>query len=490
MNTTRNTRLKIIRPVVNIFVLYLQKYILNLNASTFLLFLFTNLLIAKADKIGNAFEALSIYDYFKAKKLFYSKVHQEGQSAAAYGLAVIYYRNDNPFHSLDSAAKFITLAGNYFSKKPVRSSFFGFITDSNSICQLADSVASKCLLKIYETNTVEKYHQFLRQQTFASKKLRNEAFFLRDELYYKSNLTYNYSDSTKQFILRFPESFFLKDYFSLLDKQIFEEQTTSKNALQFIAFINKFPNNRYVKTAQDELFTIYKNTSDLNGLDQFVKNYKNSNSITEAWKLLYALSVKSYNTEELQNFASKYPDFPFKNSINKEIELNARILIPVTDNDNTGFIDTSGKFMVPPVYEAATPFKEGLAVVVRNDSATFINKENTNAFNFFYDEAYAFSNGKAAVNIKGDWFLINHQGQKISGPYEEIQEESEDAYIIKQNKKYGALDVFGNNIITPQFDKMGDFKNDCAYYLNNGLYGFVSKTGFVSKAQYQWISRF
>lgn len=444
----------------------------------------------KAGKIEAGFEALRIYDYFKAKKLFYSQINKSSKSQAAYGLAVIYYRGDNPFHNLDSATKYITLSGNSYDKKVTKKTLSGYTIDSLNIRIMADSIGAKSILKSYKINTIDGYEDFLNKHRFTSLKLRNDAYYLRDELCYKANLLNKLSDSTRQYILRFPESYFLNDYIILLDKQIFEEQTTQKNAAQYIAFIRNFPKNRNIRTAEDELFNIYRNSNDIGGLDFFVKNYKNSNSLTEAWKLLYALSVKSYNTDELQNFANKYPDFPFKNSINKEIELNSRVLIAVTENDNTGFADTTGKFVIAPVYEAATPFKEGLAVVVRNDSSAFINKENTNAFNSYYSEAFAFTNGKAPVSIDGQWFLINHQGQKVLGPYEEIWEQSENAYIIKQDKKYGAIDVFGNIIIQPQFDKMGDFKNGTAYYMNNNQYGFVSRTGVVSKAQYQWISDF
>ena len=77
------------------------------------------------------------------------------------------------------------------------------------------------------------------------------------------------------------------------------------------------------------------------------------------------------------------PDFPFKASINKEIELNNKILIPVNDSDFVGYVDTTGKYTIPPVYDEATIFKEGLAVVNKNDSVFFINKESENVFNAF-----------------------------------------------------------------------------------------------------------
>ncbi|HRD38826.1 MAG TPA: WG repeat-containing protein, partial [Bacteroidia bacterium] len=136
----------------------------------------------------------------------------------------------------------------------------------------------------------------------------------------------------------------------------------------------------------------------------YVHNYPKSRFYNEAWKLLYALTVKSYNNDELTGFMNAYPEFPFKESINKEIELNNKILIPLNDSDYVGFIDTSGVFVIPATYDAATPFKEGVAVVTRNDSAWFVNKENKNVFNSFYTEAFPFISGIAPVNKNGQCF--------------------------------------------------------------------------------------
>lgn len=445
---------------------------------------------ARASKIEAAYEALSIYDYFKAKKLFYGELKKSHKAAAAYGLATIYYRTDNPFSNPDSASKYITLAGNYYRSTRLKESYFSYKIDSINILTWADSIAEKSLLKASKTNTIKIYEQFLLSNPYATFQQKFDALYLRDELSYKANLTYNVSDSTKLFMLRFPESYFFNEYSTLFDKQVFEEQTPLKNAEQFNAFISKFPKNKFAGQAQDELFEIYRKNNDLQGLDFYVTNYKNSHFINEAWKLLYALTVKSYNNEELQSFVQNYPEFPFKASINKEIELNNKILILVNDSDYVGFVDTTGKYLILPQYDEATIFKEGLAVVNKNDSVFFINKENQNVFNAFYDDAFTFAYGNAPVNIKGQWFLINRQGQKSAGPFEDLSEQSENIYIVKTNNKYGAMDVYGNSIISPQYDRLGDFKNGFAYYLNGNLYGFVTKTGLASKARYQWISDF
>jgi hypothetical protein len=444
----------------------------------------------KASKIEDAFEALRIFDYFKAKKLFHSQLKKDNKAPAAFGLATIFYRSDNPFHNNDSASKYITIAGNYLGKTLCEYNLSGFTIDSTTVFQLADSIASKAFDKASQSNSIFQLERFILENPYASLKKKNAALFLRDEISFQQCNAYNTIDSTKATMLRFPESYFYYDLTLLLDKQVFDLETSLKTPSQLIAFIAKHPSNKFLDQAMDELFDLYKKSKTISELDYYVKNYPKSHFINEAWKLLYALSVKSYNTNELQAFVQKYPSFPFKASINKEIELNTKVLIPVNHEDYTGFIDTSGRFVIPAMYDAATPFQEGLSVVVKNDTSYFVNKENENVFNTFYSEAYPFINGIAPVNIGGQWFLINRQGQKTNGPFEELSEQSENIYVVKQNNKYGAIDIYGNYIIQPQLDKIGDFKNGAAYYISNGHYGFLRKNGTSSHARYQWISDF
>lgn len=441
-------------------------------------------------KIAEAFNALYIYDYFKAKKLFYKELKKDHKTAASYGLATIFYRNDNPFYNPDSASKYISLAGNFYQESRVQESYFSFKIDSLEILKLADSVAVKSFNRALATNNPLEFERFVVNNPFSPHNLKQRALLKRDQIYFIINQYFNNSDSTREFMLRYPESNLYNEFALLLDKQIFNESTVQKKPEDYIDFIKTNHKNRFITQAMDELFEIYKRKNDVQGLEFFVHNYNNSRSVNEAWKLLYALTVKSYNNTELVNFMTAYPEFPFKNSINKEIELNNKILIPLNDSDYVGFIDTSGAFVIPPVFDAATNFNEGVAVVTRNDSAYFINKENTNLFNIYYSEAFPFYNGIAPVNNNGQWFLINRQGQEIIGPFDDLSEQSEKVYIVKINKKYGAIDVYGNYIIQPQFDHLGDFKHEKAPYMFNGLYGFLNKSGMIHTARYQWISEF
>ena len=82
------------------------------------------------------------------------------------------------------------------------------------------------------------------------------------------------------------------------------------------------------------------------------------------------------------------------------------------------------------------------------------------------------------------------RSQIISQVYDEINEISNNCYTVKLDGKYGAVNNFGQLFIEPRFEELGDFKNDFAYYRLEGKSGFVSKDGYVHRAEFDWLSDF
>lgn len=443
-----------------------------------------------ASRLEKGFEAMAGHDYFKARKLFF-EINRSGPDAyASYGLATIFSRNDNPFFNLDSAGKYVRLSHNLFQAAPKMLKLAGIMVDGPAILSLADAIARDRLLGLKKENSAARLDRFLLD-FIVSDKIRSEAVYLRDELEFNSVLSSNKSDSTEAFLLTHPESEFFMEAWLLRDRQLFDETTAPHTAGAYAFFLKKYPRNVMVNTAYEKLFLLHKKNADKNGLKDFVKTYPQAPQHLDAWKLIFTLSVKTFTSEEMTGFLAENPDFPLKNSILKELELNYLVLYPFHKNDDlAGFIDTTGKFAILPEYDAATDFYDGLAVVSKNDSVFFINKENVNPFHKRFAEAYVFHYGIAPVKQGNSWLFINRLGEAVSRPYDEINEFSDGAYVIRIGNKYGAVDQFGQLLLEPKFDKLGDFKNGFAYYVEAGRYGFVSRNGISHKAEFEWISDF
>ncbi len=443
-----------------------------------------------AGRLNNAFAALAQYDYFKAKRLF-GKLNKKNTNAyAAYGLAVIYLRNDNPFHNIDSALRYVNAGWQSYAVKPEPKELSGFVVDIGAYRTLADSVCAAMYRRVKKINSVQAYESFLLSCYLAAPELKHRVVEHRDNIELNETARQNNSAATKAFIETHPASVLLKEAQHLYEKQIYEESTSGRNAAGYLAFLRENPNNRMVNQAYEKLFAIYRSKKDSKGLAIFVKEFPDAPQNLEAWKLLFSLSVKAYSYAELRKFLDLYPEFPLRNSILHELELNKIVLYPFQQGDFMGFLNEKGILQIPPVYDDGRDFSQGLALVHKEDSAFYINKENINPFNKRFEEAGIFRNGLAPVKIHGKWFFMNRLGQLQSEEFEEINEIRDQTYVVKQRGRYGAVDQFGQLLLEPKFEKLGDFLNDVAYYQNKNKYGFVSLDGYTHPAIFDWVSDF
>ncbi|MGE0568612.1 MAG: WG repeat-containing protein, partial [Bacteroidia bacterium] len=210
-----------------------------------------------------------------------------------------------------------------------------------------------------------------------------------------------------------------------------------------------------------------------------------------AWQLLFHLKVKEHNFKEIEAFLKEHPKFPFKNNLLRELELIHLTLIPYAKDDSFGFIDTTGKYVISPVYDDVKAFHEELAVVNVNDSLFYIDKDNVRYINQTFSEAYSFYKGIAGVKKENKWFLIDRLGNKHSDFFDDMNELSEEKYIVKNNNLFGCINQHGDYIIPCELEKMGDFKNSAAYYTKDGKYGFIHiQNNYTAPALFDWLSNF
>lgn len=123
-----------------------------------------------------------------------------------------------------------------------------------------------------------------------------------------------------------------------------------------------------------------------------------------------------------------------------------------------GMADTSGKIVVPTVYDAMGAVSEGLINAYINGKGGYILPDGKVAQQFIYDEAYPFSNGLAKV------------GQRKHG-----------------KMKYGLIDRGGNVVVPLEYDSMQDGFSDGRKAVGKldiksgkWSYGFIGTDGEVA----------
>ncbi len=97
-----------------------------------------------------------------------------------------------------------------------------------------------------------------------------------------------------------------------------------------------------------------------------------------------------------------------------EIVIQSEGLTMVRSNEKYGFMDVSGKVIVPCTYADAEAFSEGLAII-KNDEGQygFVDKTGEIILPLVYNRANSFENGIALVSKGDGYLLINKTGKVI-----------------------------------------------------------------------------
>jgi predicted DNA-binding WGR domain protein len=158
-----------------------------------------------------------------------------------------------------------------------------------------------------------------------------------------------------------------------------------------------------------------------------------------------------------------------------------------------GYFDKSGNWVIPPTYDSASEFYEGLASVSINGIYGYVNTSGQMALVPF-ERASDFQEELAAVKDKyvGKWGYINHHGEfVIQTQFDEADSFSGGLALVKIGNKYGFIDKSGSWVIKPTFDSGHAFYDGLAIVRVKGKWGCVNQVGkFVIEPQFDRFGYF
>lgn len=142
-------------------------------------------------------------------------------------------------------------------------------------------------------------------------------------------------------------------------------------------------------------------------------------------------------------------------------EENNILLMPHFNGSKWGYIDISGKLMLPAVYDDATGFSEDLAAVKKDGRWQFIDKKGNSLAIPQVDSCTPFYNGMAAVKKGSSWGFIDKTGKLlIACQYNNVRLFSEGKAAVYENG-WQFIDKTGKRL----------FNVSCTDILANGFYG-------------------
>jgi hypothetical protein len=147
-------------------------------------------------------------------------------------------------------------------------------------------------------------------------------------------------------------------------------------------------------------------------------------------------------------------------------------------NERWGFIDITGKEIVPCIYDNASDFSEGLAAVSINEKWGFIDKSGKVVIQCKYNDVKYFSEGCAAVSFNEKWGFIDITGKEIVPCiYDNASDFSEGLAAVSSVFMWGFIDKNGHEVIQRKFYGVGYFSEGLVKVNINNKWGFSNKSG-------------
>ncbi|MFZ4629446.1 MAG: WG repeat-containing protein [Blastocatellia bacterium] len=160
-------------------------------------------------------------------------------------------------------------------------------------------------------------------------------------------------------------------------------------------------------------------------------------------------------------------------------------LLFIRENGKFGFIDRTGKPVIPCIYENTYGFTEGMAGVRLKGRIGYLDRTGKMVIPVQFEDGYAFFEGLAWVKIEGKYAWINRQGKVVIAPasYEEVATGFSDGLTaVKQNGRWGYIDRQGQMVIRPQYVKATKFREGIAQTVlpgDPGKYAWIDRTGKI-----------
>ncbi|MDS0526906.1 WG repeat-containing protein [Clostridium sp. SHJSY1] len=163
-----------------------------------------------------------------------------------------------------------------------------------------------------------------------------------------------------------------------------------------------------------------------------------------------------------------------------------------------GYIDEKGTFIIEPKYKNAYDFNEyGIAIVEENDLTGAINFKGDYVINPIYESITPFKEGRAVYVLNNKVGVIDEKGNIITKKnYNYISEFNEGMAVVSitrnEESYYGYIDKDGNEIVSPKYLTANEFKDGVALVkIKENEYALIDKTGKVTNTyDYEYVSQY
>lgn len=148
-------------------------------------------------------------------------------------------------------------------------------------------------------------------------------------------------------------------------------------------------------------------------------------------------------------------------------------------DEKYGFATPDGLPVIPPCYDRAMEFSEGVAAVCQEGKWGYINTHGElKRPGLIYQACGPFSEGLAAVCRNGKWGYVDASGvEVIPCRFEDAWPFSEGKGLVKRRGKFGFIGPDNRMAIPTRYDFGQSFREGSACVIVDGLYGYIDPKG-------------
>ena len=154
-------------------------------------------------------------------------------------------------------------------------------------------------------------------------------------------------------------------------------------------------------------------------------------------------------------------------------------LVQVILKGKYGFIDKTGKEIIPCKYNNANNFKEGLAAVNLNGKWGYIDKTGREICPCKYDWAYDFFKGLAKVKLNNKYGYIDTTGKEVIPCIFDGITYNNQMFYVKFHGKYGCINQLGDMFVPCIFDISPFLEDGKIKMVNDGISTIYSLEGEI-----------
>ncbi len=131
----------------------------------------------------------------------------------------------------------------------------------------------------------------------------------------------------------------------------------------------------------------------------------------------------------------------------------------VWSRDNKyGYIDKTGKEVIPCKYNGALEFRHGVApTTMGGGQYDIIDKAGNVLFTCYYDAITAFYDGLARVNVKADFAFINTKGEEVTPFYDSAEVFYNGLASVLIDNKRGFINTKGELVVSNVYRAVNNF---------------------------------